>query len=228
MRRCIIGGRDPGRRMGMHRHWLGPMKLDPLERWFVNSPMRQAMQALVIRWFRAVMPLNPGTDILEIGCGAGAGARMLARRFNPRRLFLTDLDIRMVTRARKRFPPGSPPPTWFCVGDAARLPFGNETTHAVFGFGFLHHVPAWRDGLAEIYRVLKPGGVYYFEEYYPSLYQNFITRRLAVHPQHDRFAGCELREEFTRVKLDLLCTFELKRFGILGVGLKSAVPHNLS
>jgi ubiquinone/menaquinone biosynthesis C-methylase UbiE len=201
------------------------LKLAPLERWFVNSPLRQAMQALVVRWFRTAMPLTPGRDVLEIGCGAGAGARMLARQFNPRRLFLADIDFRMVTLARKRFPSSALAPTWFCVADATRLPFGSETVHAVFGFGFLHHVPAWRDALAEIHRVLKPGGAYYFEEYYPSLYRNFITRRLATHPAHDRFAGRELRAEFARVKLDLLCTCELKRVGIIGVGLKSAASQ---
>jgi ubiquinone/menaquinone biosynthesis C-methylase UbiE len=196
------------------------MKLNRIERWFVNSPMRRAMQALVVRWFRAVMPLSPGADILEIGCGAGAGARMLVRQFSPRRIILTDIDFRMLALAQKRFSEGTPPPTRLCVGDAARLPFRSESAHAVFGFGFLHHVSAWRDGLAEIHRVLKPGGIYYFEEYYPSLYQNFITRRLAAHPEHDRFAGCELREEFAKVELNLRYTFELKRFGILGVGVK--------
>ena len=198
------------------------MKLGRLERWFVNSPMRRAMQACVIRWFRAVMPLHPGADLLEIGCGAGAGARMLARQFNPRRLFLTDIDLRMVRLARNRLSLGASPPPRFCVADAARLPFRSEVVPAVFGFGFLHHVPAWREGLSEIHRVLEPGGIYYFEEYYPSLYQNFITRRLATHPEHDRFTGSQLREELGKVKLDLRCTLELKRFGILGVCVKKS------
>jgi cyclopropane fatty-acyl-phospholipid synthase-like methyltransferase len=52
------------------------------------------------------MPLHPGADVLEIGCGAGAGARMLVRQFNPRRLFLTDIDFRMVTLAKNRVPRG--------------------------------------------------------------------------------------------------------------------------
>ncbi len=196
------------------------MKLNPLERWFVSSPLRRAMQALVVRWFRAVMPLRPGADLLEIGCGTGAGARMLAQQFNPRRLFLTDLDLRMVSRARESLSETPLPPAGCCVGDAARLPFQSEVVDAVFGFGFLHHLPAWRDGLAEIRRVLKPGGLYYMEEYYPSLYQNALTRRLAVHPAHDRFVSADLRAEFWRAGLQLRYTFELRRLGILGVATK--------
>jgi ubiquinone/menaquinone biosynthesis C-methylase UbiE len=196
------------------------MKLYPLERWFVSSPLRWAMQALVVRWFKAVIPMRPGADLLEIGCGTGTGARMLAQQFNPRRLFLTDLDLRMVRRARERLSETPLSPAGCCVGDAARLPLRSEAVDAIFGFGFLHHVPAWRDGLAEIERVLKPGGLYYMEEYYPSLYQNAVTRRLAVHPAHDRFASNDLREEFARADLQLRYTFELKSFGILGVATK--------
>jgi ubiquinone/menaquinone biosynthesis C-methylase UbiE len=202
------------------------MKLNRLERWFVNSPLRRAMQALVVRWFKAVMPMRPGADLLEIGCGAGAGARMLAQQFNPRRLFLTDLDLRMVRQARKRLSETPLSPAGCCVGDAARLPFRCEAVDAVFGFGFLHHLPAWRDGLAEISRVLKPGGLYYMEEYYPSLYQNPLTRRLAVHPAHDRFTGPDLRAEFARADLQLRYTFELKHFGVLGVGKKKTAAQD--
>jgi ubiquinone/menaquinone biosynthesis C-methylase UbiE len=126
----------------------------------------------------------------------------------------------MVRLAQNRLSQGASPLLRFCVSDAARLPFRSETAHAVFGFGFLHHVHAWREGLAEIHRVLKPEGIYYFEEYYPSLYQNFITRWLTAHPTHDRFGGYDLREAFTRVELDLRYTFELKHFGVLGVAVK--------
>jgi ubiquinone/menaquinone biosynthesis C-methylase UbiE len=196
------------------------MKLNPLERWFVRSPMRQAMQTLVIQWFRTVMPLPPGSDILEIGCGAGAGARMVTRQFKPRRLFLTDLDPLMIALAQETVAQNTTTSAGFCICDAARLPFFGDSIDAVFGFGFLHHVPAWRDGLREVQRVLKPGGIYYMEEYYPSLYQNLITRRLTVHPEHDRFNSDDLRKAFANVALELRTTFELKRFGILGVGVK--------
>jgi ubiquinone/menaquinone biosynthesis C-methylase UbiE len=196
------------------------MKLSRIERWFVISPMRQAMQALVVRWFRGIRPLPAGADILEIGCGSGFGARLIAKQFAPRRLFLSDLDPRMVALAAEAGPGGAAACAGFCVADAEALPFRSRAADAVFGFGFLHHVPDWRRGLREIHRVLRPQGVYYFEEYYPSLYRNIVTRRLAAHPAHDRFRSHELRQEFETVGLDLHQTFELKRFGILGVGIK--------
>ena len=200
------------------------MKLNRVERWFVNSPMRRAMQALVVRWFRGIRPLAPGADILEIGCGSGFGARMIATHFAPRRLFLSDLDSRMVALAADAVSGDAAAYLGFCVADAEALPFRSRMADAVFGFGFLHHVPDWRSGLREIQRVLKPAGVYYFEEYYPSLYQNVVTRRLAAHPSHDRFRSHALRQELQIVGLELRQALELKRFGILGVGVKSGRP----
>ena len=56
--------------------------------------------------------------------------------------------------------------------------------------------------------------------YFTSFYQKVITRRLTVHPAHDRFNSNDVRKEFANVALGLRTTFELKRFGILGVGVK--------
>ena len=145
---------------------------------------------------------------------------MVSRQFKPRRLFLSDLDPLMIALAQETVEQNTKTSAGFCICDAARLPFHGDSIDAVFGFGFLHHVPARRDGLREVHRVLKPGGVYYMEEYYPSLYQNIVTRHLTVHPEHDRFDNDDLRKEFANVALDLHTTFELKRFWILGVGVK--------
>ena len=151
------------------------MKLNRVERWFVNSPMRRAMQALVVRWFRGIRPLPVGVDILEIGCGSGFGARMIAAQFAPRRLFLSDLDSRMVALARQAILGEAAARTGFCVADAEALPFRSRAADAVFGF---------------------------------------------AHPLHDRFRSHDLRGEFEIVGLKLRQALELKRLGILGVGVK--------
>lgn len=197
------------------------MKLNPIERWFVNSPIRQIKQYFVMRWFKGTVALKTGKTILEIGCGRGVGAKLISEAYHPNRLYLLDLDLRMIRKARQRINGQNENQTCLCVGDAVRLPFGNDSLDAVFGFGFLHHVPAWQEGLAEVVRVLKHGGVYFMEEYYPSLYQNFVTKHIVVHPESNRFNSQDLRQAFEDVNLSLTHTFELKSMGILGVGVKA-------
>ncbi|MDJ0985282.1 MAG: class I SAM-dependent methyltransferase [Desulfobacterales bacterium] len=197
------------------------MKLNRLERWFVNSPVRHIKQNLVMQWFRGTVALKTGSTILEVGCGRGVGANLIRKVYQPTRLYLLDLDLQMILKASRRIHGHNGCRISLCVGDATRLPYADQSLDAVFGFGFLHHVPAWRDGLAEVNRVLKHGGVYFMEEYYPSLYQNFITKHLLVHPQKDRFNSQDLRRAFQDVNLTLTHSFELKSMGILGVGVKA-------
>ena len=197
------------------------MKLNWIERIFVNSPIRLAIQHLEINWFQSIMPLEPGAQILEIGCGRGAGARLILEHFKPAHLYLVDLDPAMIQKAGEHLNSTYQDTVSLCVANATALPFTDESIDAAFGFGFLHHVPAWRDSLIETARVLKIGGIYYMLEYYPSLYQNFVTRRILSHPERDRFSSRELRDAFIGVDIALNHTFELKRLGILGVGIKT-------
>ncbi|MGD2184666.1 MAG: class I SAM-dependent methyltransferase [Desulfobacterales bacterium] len=197
------------------------MKLNRLERWFVNSPARRVGQLLVMQWFRSTVALKAGRTILEVGCGRGAGAKLISEAYRPDRLYLLDLDLQMIQKANQRLNGQNENHIYLCVGDAARLPFRDDSLDAVFGFGFLHHVPAWQDGLTEVARVLKHGGVYFMEEYYPSLYQNFITKHIVAHPDRNRFNSQELRQAFQDANLSLTHTFEMKRMGILGVGVKA-------
>ena len=197
------------------------MKLSRLERWYVNSPVRRLAQHLIMQWFKGTVALKSDSTILEIGCGGGVGAKLIVEAYQPKRLYLLDLDLQMIARARRRFNGNVGKDVSFCVGDAVKLPFSDSCLDAVFGFGFLHHVPAWRDGLTEITRVLRHGGLYFMEEYYPSLYQNLVTRHILVHPDQDRFNSQDLFNAFQNANLTLTHTFELKRMGILGVGAKA-------
>jgi len=200
------------------------MRLNWAERWVVNNPLRVFQQQMEIKQLKEMMPLKPGLSILEIGAGRGAGAKLIYKEFQPSLLHVLDLDIEMIQKANHFLSMVSKDKVKLYVGDSINLPFKAGTLDAVFGFGFLHHVPDWRRALSEIARVLKPGGVYYIEELYPALYQNFITKRILLHPEHDRFHSHDLRIVLDEMNLHLTNAYELSKMGILGVAIKSISP----
>jgi ubiquinone/menaquinone biosynthesis C-methylase UbiE len=196
------------------------MKLNWAERWAVNNPARIVEQRIEINAFYHMMPLSSGVRILEIGCGRGAGAQLLLDKFKPALLHLMDLDIGMIIKACKRLDASNHASAAAYVADVLHLPYKEALFDAVFGFGVLHHVPDWRAGLAEIVRVLKPGGCYFFEELYPSLYQNFITRHILLHPTENRFRSEDWKAALRQQNLRVIKTIEQKMLGILGTAIK--------
>jgi ubiquinone/menaquinone biosynthesis C-methylase UbiE len=193
------------------------MKLNWAERLAVNNPLRPIQQNLEIRWLKKWALLPPGARVLEIGCGRGAGATLIFREFTPAFIHAMDLDLAMIHRARNYFGPKENRRISFFVADVTRLPYPDSFFDAVFGFGVLHHVPDWHEGLFEIARVIKPGGLYFMEELYPSLYQNFLTKHLLLHPKENRFRSAELKESLKGMNFTLLHSREIRKFWILAI-----------
>ena len=154
--------------------------------------------------------IPPQARVLEIGCGRGAGARLIQEEFQPARLHAFDLDYRMIRAAVRYLTPRYTDKISLYVGDALRLPYRDGVLDAVFGFGVLHHLPDWRGGLREIARVLKPGGIYFLEEFYPQFYQNFLARRIFLHPEHDRFYSHDLHQALAEAGFGLQGRLEQK------------------
>jgi ubiquinone/menaquinone biosynthesis C-methylase UbiE len=102
----------------------------------------------------------PGSRILEAGCGPGHLSIRLAR---DHQLDVTgiDLDPSMIARARanaERSAWNQWRPPRFDVGNAAAMTFGGASFDLVVSTLSMHH---WSDapaGLAEVARVLRPGG----------------------------------------------------------------------
>ena len=184
-----------------------------MERWVVNSPLRLLMQRWEILWFQRRLPVPANATVLEIGCGRGAGAEVLRRRLQPAALHVLDLDPVMVAMARRRL-------TRQSAAGAVHLPYGAARFDAVFGFGFLHHVPDWQAALGEISRVLKPGGRYYLLELYPPVYANPVVRRLLFHPSENRFGSRELQAALRANGLACRLRLEIRFAGLLACAVK--------
>ena len=111
------------------------MKLNRMERWVVNSPLRLLMQRGEILWFQRRLPVAANATVLEIGCGRGAGAEVLRRRLRPAALHVLDLDPVMVAMARRRLTRQNPAGVHLCVADAVRLPYAAARFDAVLDCG---------------------------------------------------------------------------------------------
>lgn len=191
------------------------------ERLWVNSPVRRYVQHRESLFFRRAGRLAPGGRCLEIGCGCGAGAYLIGRDFQPAEIHALDIDVAMLRAARKRRAKWQGLPLRLLAADAQELPYPDSSFDAVFNFGIIHHLENWRRGVAELVRVLKDGGVFFFEEIYPPLYANPLFLRLLDHPRRDRFHGPDFRGALAAAGLRLLDGYMESRFAILGIAIKT-------
>jgi SAM-dependent methyltransferase len=123
-----------------------------------------ALVASVLEGFYArvtgeVAAAYPGGKLLEIGSGPGRLAVRLAREASGMTLTGVDISDAMVERAARRAAgAGLSERVRFKVGDVAAMPLPDGEFDGVVSTLSLHHWPEPTHGLAEIHRVLKPGG----------------------------------------------------------------------
>ena len=129
----------------------------------VYDPLNSAMTAgLHHRWrARAVDAANvsAGDPVLDICCGTGDLTFELARRVGPdARVVGSDFSEKMLELAREKEGGAGAAKPMFEWGDALELPYDNASFAAVtVGFG-VRNLAKLDRGVAEMTRVLKPGG----------------------------------------------------------------------
>lgn len=112
------------------------------------------------RWKTRAMEMvqiRPGQRVLDLACGTGDLAMLAAVKGAT--VVGLDLTMPMIDLARRRLAPAATrPPAWL-VGDMHALPVPSGSFDVVTtGYG-LRNVPDLPVALAEIHRVLRPGGV---------------------------------------------------------------------
>ena len=107
-------------------------------------------------WVFSHYDFGDGADVLEVGCGDGSMWSKSGDRVSDGwRLTLTDLSPGMVDSARATLGDRAT----YAVADVQQLPFADESFDGAIANHVLFHVPDRQRALAELARVLRPGGV---------------------------------------------------------------------
>ncbi len=143
------------------------------------------------------LALKRGGRALELGCGTGLFSEGLLAR--GAELFSIDISGDLLEMARQKLPRGR-----FEERDACATGFPDGYFDAVVGSSVLHHLDQ-RTALAEIFRVLKPGGAARFTE--PNLMNPhifiqktvpWIKEKMGDSPHETAFVRWGLEEDFRR------------------------------
>jgi 2-polyprenyl-3-methyl-5-hydroxy-6-metoxy-1,4-benzoquinol methylase/membrane protein YqaA with SNARE-associated domain len=106
--------------------------------------------------------LPNGLRVLEVGCGRGVALPPLARALAPSRLVGIDVDEGLLAEAKRRVAAREIAAELY-PADVRRLPFPAASFDVVIDFGTCYHISRPAVALAEIARVLAPGGVFVHE-----------------------------------------------------------------
>ena len=111
---------------------------------------------------KILLPLS-GARVLELGCGKAEKTRAIAQGGEV--ASITALEVDEIQHANN-LQIGDLPNVNFCLGGAEEIPAADASFDIVLMFKSLHHVPMDKidQALAEIRRVLKPGGLAYLSE----------------------------------------------------------------
>ena len=114
-------------------------------------PIHTTMLSIIAQY----KPATPIASILDVGCGTGRLLRALASRYPDAQLNGIDPAEQMIHEATKLHSHAS-----FNVGPAEKLPYADNTFDLVCSSISFHHWADQAQGLREIARVLRAGGMF--------------------------------------------------------------------
>lgn len=124
--------------------------------WLLSRGKGQALREATVK----LAQIKPGERVLDVGCGTGdltMAAKALADSTGE--VYGTDASPEMIDLARRKVTRAGIDVT-FQVDLIEKITFPDNQFDVVLSSLMMHHLPddLKREGLAEIYRVLKPGG----------------------------------------------------------------------
>ena len=128
-------------------------------RYYKGEAFRQAT-ARHEHYLAHKMGLNQNMKVLDVGCGVGGPAREITRFTNCLivGLNINDYQIERANHYSEKY--NLTDKLLFVKGDFMQMDFESESFDAVYAIEATVHAPVLEGVYSEIYRVLKPGGVF--------------------------------------------------------------------
>ncbi len=169
------------------------------EAWNTSMAAAEAGQiAPTYPWHETVLKIVPdlnGKTVLEVGCGRGDFALLLARLYPSARIVATDFSEAAINNGKSKMQPNSN--VVFKIADAHALPFDDCSFDYVISCECLEHVEKPSKMMSNIARCLKPGGGFIVttENYFNGMILAWLKSWLTGQP-FDSGSGTQPRENF--------------------------------
>jgi SAM-dependent methyltransferase len=151
--------------MPTHQSLSGASDEQLLQRMVATHPERFGEAYWSLFAERVAPSLPPDPVVVDLGCGPGLWLRDLGERFPAATLFGHDVTPAMIAHGRAIEHPGSRPTLTLLDVTAEPLPHGTGTVHLLGMSSVLHVLDEPLPVLAEIRRVLAPGGIFLLHDW---------------------------------------------------------------
>ncbi|RUP49678.1 S-adenosyl-L-methionine-dependent methyltransferase [Jimgerdemannia flammicorona] len=159
-------------------------------------------------YLAAQMQLGPNMRVLDVGCGVGGPAREIAHFSGAHITGFNNNDYQLSRAAVYAQREGLENQTVWTKGNFMEMPFEDATYDAVYAIEATVHAPKFEGVYSEIFRVLKPGGVF-------GCYEWCMTEKFdESDPEHHRIAhGIEIGNGIPKMRKTSVAIQALKNVG---------------